>query len=64
MREVGLTFGTNRMLFLLIREKTKSTAFMVPLGELDIRNRVRIPSYIVKPKISCAPLISVSLSGF
>lgn len=37
---------------------------MVPLGDLDVRNRVRIPSRTVKSKTSRAALTSVILAGF
>lgn len=51
-----LLVGTNRMLFMLIREKTKRMSFMVPLEDLDTRNMVRIASCVVKPKVSSVAL--------
>ena len=36
---------------------------MVPLGDLDMRNRVRIPSHTVKSKISRSALTSLILAG-
>lgn len=48
---------------MLIREKTKRITFMVPPGDPDTKNMVRIASCIVMPEVSGAALTPVQGQG-